>query len=394
MKMTIWLSGTNISRWWVLVLSYLCMLAFAVTLQMIPPIIPRLVTDAGMTHAGAGALMGIFTLPGIFIALPGGRISDLVGPRIMGLLSLVFIAAGTFLMLPMNPVFLFTGRLCSGIGAGVLAVIAPQIVVQYFYNREIGIAMGIFNTAVPFGSIVAFNGLGYLNGRFGIPAVILTASAFSLLALTAFGLTYRDLPRENGDNASDHSHFPTGLGAGIWLVATVWTLFNIGILAYFTYSIDHFTVAGIIPSKARFLGSFPMLVSIFLAPPMGIIIGRTGYRWSMVSAGCLLSSLSIAVLARSSSFLLFWSFIAGLGIAMVAPAVFTLAGEVVPSSRTGTGYGILTTLFNVGTFLGIPLVGFARDITADYVAAFGLMVAFLLVGSILAIVTGRMLSER
>ena len=89
-----------------------------------------------------------------------------------------------------------------------------------------------------------------------------------------------------------------------------------------------------------------------------------------------------------------WSVVLGIGLSLVPPAVFTIAAEVVPPARLGTGYGLLSTLFNVGIFLGIPLVGKVRDITGGYQASFGLMTAFLLAGGFLSVISARLLSNR
>ncbi|UCG39121.1 MAG: MFS transporter [bacterium] len=382
----------SVSRWWILFLVHFSVIAFALTLQMIPPLVPQLVARVGLTHAQAGALMGLFTLPGIFLALPGGRVSDVIGPRRVALWSLALISLGTFLMVPLMPFFLYLGRVCSGIGAGVFIVVTPQIIVRRFAGKELGLAMGIFNTAVPIGSIVAFNGLGYLAGRFGILVVITATAGFSLAALTAFFLTYADPPApaapEGGAGEARR------LGVGIWLVAIVWTLFNMGVLSYFTYSIDHLTEGGLAATSARFLGSLPMMLAIVFSPLTGLILHRTALRWTLPGLGCLVCGASVLLLLRGSEgHPLLWSIVLGLGLSLVPPAVFTIAGEVLPPSRMGVGYGLLNTLFNLGVFFGIPLVGKARDLTLSYGASFSLMAAFLLLGGLLSLISEKLISK-
>jgi len=381
------------SRWRTLFLVHFCIVAFGVTLQMIPPILPRLISDTGLTHAQAGTLMGLFTLPGIFLALPGGRISDAIGPRRVGIVSLLFMGLGTLLMSPLLLPFLYLGRVCAGVGAGIFVVVAPQIITKSFPSHELGLAMGIFNTAVPIGSIAAFNGLGYLSGRFGMTIPIAATAALSLTAFLAFYFTYSD-PDFAPDAGRENSNREESLGLGIWLVAGVWTLFNIGLLSYFTYSIDHLTSAGTSFPAARFLGSLPMILSIGFTPAAGLIIHRLGFRWSLATVGCAISAVAVWLLYFSSGgHPILWSIILGAGLSLVPPAVFTLAGEVVPAGRLGTGYGLLTTLFNLGIFIGIPFVGKVHDLTGGYRYSFGLMALFLLLGSLLAIVSGKILSE-
>lgn len=385
---------TSVSRWWILVLVHASVLAFALNLQMIPPLIPRLVSEMGLSHAAAGILMGLFTLPGIFLAIPGGRVADILGPRSVALWSLALLACGTFLMLPLHPGFLFVGRLCSGIGGAVIVVVAPQIVARSFHGRELGLAMGIFNTAVPLGTILAFNLLGFLGSRFGIPVVFMTAASFTMVALAAFFLTYADAPRATAGPAPSRPARLKNLGPGIWLVSLTWVLFNIAILAFFTYAIDYYTSGGMGANQARFLTSLPMLLSVLLTPAAGLVIHRYGFRLALIFTGCVLSSVAIYfILTPVQAQIVAWTVILGAGISLVPPAVFTMAGEVVDPSSVGTGFGLLTTIFNLGVFLGVPLIGYARDLTQNYRVSFILMAAIMASGAVVAGASHRLLSK-
>jgi len=389
------LPSTPVSRWWILFLLHFSVLAFALNLQMIPPLLPRLVFELGLTHTQAGLLMGLFTLPGIFLAIPGGRMADIMGPRGVALWSLALMTVGAVVMLPLHPGFLYAGRLCSGIGGAVLVVVAPQIITRTFQGRELGLAMGIFNTAVPIGTIAAFNLLGFLAEGFGTPVVIMTAASFSFLSLVAFFLTYAQPPLDQKSVTTVAAGTLKGLGKGIWLVSLVWVLFNISILAYFTYAIDYFTGAGLAGSTGRFLSSLPMILSIILTPAAGFAMHRYGLRWSLPLVGCGISSAAIIlILDPGKTMVVVWSILLGVGISMVPPAVFTIAGEVVPPSRTGVGYGLLTAIFNLGIFFGIPMIGNARDLASDYRSSFFLMALIMGMGAAMSIISVRLLSRR
>jgi len=383
-----------VSKWWILFLVHVSVLSFALNLQMIPPLLPKLVSEIGLTHTRVGILMGLFTLPGIFLAIPGGRVSDAIGPRSVALWSLALLTAGAFLMLPLHPGFLFAGRLCSGIGGAVLVVVAPQIIARSFRGRELGLAMGIFNTAVPIGTIVAFNLLGFLAARFGIPVVIMFTASVSFVTMVAFYLTYADPLTDPTQIPAAASDTLKGLGRGIWLISLVWVLFNIAILAYFTYAIDHFTGGGMAGSAARFVSSLPMLLSIFLTPLVGLAMHRYGLRWSLALVGCAVASAAILlVLTPDQTMIIVWSILLGVGISMVPPAVFTIASEIVPPSRVGTSFGVLTMIFNFGVFFGIPLIGHVKDLTSTYRSSFILMSAIMGMGAALAALSMRMISK-
>ena len=88
-----------------------------------------------------------------------------------------------------------------------------------------------------------------------------------------------------------------------------------------------------------------------------------------------------------------WSIVLGLGISLTRPAVFTLLGEVVPASRVGTGYGLLTTIFNLGVFFGIPLIGQVRDLTSSYSTSFIIMAIVMASAAVVSGITMRTISK-
>jgi MFS family permease len=138
---------TNAYRWTILGLGTFCILTYGVIFQSIPPLIGILVEILNVSYARAGALMGLFILPAIFLSIPGGMLTDRFGPR--------------------NSYWIIAiGRLVAGIGAAVLLVVAPKIITSWFYDREIGLAMGIFNISMPLGTILSLNFMGAIAFRF------------------------------------------------------------------------------------------------------------------------------------------------------------------------------------------------------------------------------------
>jgi len=374
------------SRWWILGLAHMSALSYALTLQMIPPILGSLVSQMGMSHTQAGALMGLFTLPGVFVAIPGGYLADRLGPRRMGVLSLVLMTAGTLMMLPLTPIMLFSGRFIAGVGATVLVVIAPQIIARRFLGRELGLAMGIFNTAVPLGTIISFNLLSRMGAAWGIWPVIAFTGGATFIVLVIFSLTFSE--EDRGTGLAPPSSTGSGLrrlGGTIWLVALVWALFNMSILSFFTFGIDYFRVRGFGPGFAGLLSSLPMIISIFLVPLVGLFMDRLGWRAGLLFWGGIIMGGSIMLIFYDPARALPWTILLGVGISMVPPVIFSMAGEVVPRDLVGLGFGLLTAIFNGGVFLGIPMVGSLKDFTGRYDPGFWLMAGLALCSSVIAL---------
>ncbi len=372
----------RVSRWWTLGLIHFSILAFAMTLQLIPPLLPSFVAQFGMTHGQAGLLMALFALPGIFLALPGGYLADIFGTRKIGMISLLLLAAGTLSMVLGNTAFLFLGRFISGIGAGALIVVAPQVISQRFVGREIGLAMGIFNTAVPLGTIIAFNLMVPITQALGVLAAITFTAVFDLIAFAAFLFTFPDQP-------ADHDTGPVargrrgirGLGRGIWITTAVWTLFNMALMSFFTYGIDLFTLSGYGPNYSALLASIPMIISIPLAPFAGMALDRYGWRTGPLILGGTVSAIAIFLIAYYPHLALIETILLGVAISFFPPAIFTIAGEVLPRERMGTGFGVFTSIYNLGLFAAIPLLGAMKDSFGVYEPSFTVMAVLLLISS-------------
>ncbi len=160
-------SKTNY-RWVILCIVYICMLVFAFSLQFLPPILPTIIASFQLSHAQAGLLMSLFTLPSIFLAILAGLLSDRWGTYKVSLISFFLVFAGTMTFaLSRTLVLAGLGRTIAGAGAVTLTIVAAKILSHWFRGREIGSAMGIYNTAMPIGSIICFSTFGKLAAGVG-----------------------------------------------------------------------------------------------------------------------------------------------------------------------------------------------------------------------------------
>jgi predicted MFS family arabinose efflux permease len=171
------------------------MLGFAFTLQSIPPILTLIIKDLELTHTQAGLLMSFFALPPIFISILTGYFSDRLGPYRVGIVSFILMIVGESLFAISNT-FLQAGiaRVIAGIGASTITIVSAQIISRWFRGREIGTAMGIFNTAMPVGTITCFTAFGRIGERLGWRVPIFIALAVSVAGIIAFLTMYRTAP--------------------------------------------------------------------------------------------------------------------------------------------------------------------------------------------------------
>jgi MFS family permease len=379
------MSTTTRPSWRVLVLAYLASLAFAFSFQMIPPLIPLLVGEHGLSHGGAGLLMGLFTLPGIFFSLPGGVLGDRVGHGRVALISLALMTAGTALMLPLSPAALFSGRLLAGCGGAVLVTVVPPILNRAFSGPRTGLAMGIFNTGVPLGTLVTFNLLGGIARHVGLATVLAGVAGLCAATGLCFWLGYQDHPGDWAGRKGDEAVRPPvppragfslrGLGAGLWILALAWGLYNMAVLGFMTFAADFLVLHGFAPGAADFTASLPMLASIGLLPLAGALVRTPRHKGAAILAGCAVPAAAILLILADPPRSTAWTVLMGVGMGAIPPAVFTAVPLLAPPGRVATGFGLLNTVFNLFVFAGIPAVGVLRDAHGGYDAGFIVLAA-------------------
>jgi MFS family permease len=370
-------------RWVILAVSYGCNFTYALVYQALPPILSLVISDLHLSHAQAGSFMSLFSLPGIFLSIPSGHLSDRYGAKRICASAFVLMILGTMIVSQARAFpLLGLGRVVSGLGAITVSIIAPQLVSQWFSGRELGIAMGIFNTAMPMGTIVSFNALGLAGKTWGWRRSVLISTLVSATALMAFLLAYRRAPATNARPrpAKGHGLFSNvaQTDASIWLVGLTWMWFTGSSISFFTFAPDFLLAREYDMGAAGFWASFPMWGSLLLGPVIGYLIDRMGKKGLLIGFGAVSSALLMFLLPSAGASLSL--LIMGLSVteAFVPVAIFSLPPDILEPHHLGLGFGILTACSNVGV-LSLPyLVGLATDRTGSYHASFALMAVFML----------------
>lgn len=380
------------SRWTVLFLIFLFTLAFGLVFQSIPPILNFIVSSLGLTYAQAGALMSLFALPGVFVSIPGGILANAYGTKRVGIVSLVIMFIGTLLVGLANGFpLLVVGRILSGIGAMTIAIVAPQTLSEWFGKKDLGVAMGIFHAALPVATILTLNTFGRLAevSTWKLP-VFLTAG-YILFALLVFTLKYPASKNADGEQERKKPEFKRSFsivakaGWPAWTMALIWMVYNAAAISYLTFAGDYFISKGYSVGFAGFLASLFMIASLFLGPIIGSVTDRIEKEPFFIAGGCGAMALLIFMIPRSSVNPLLLGGLIGVASAMVPTPVFSLVPQFMPEGQTGLGFGMVSTLSNLGVLIGPFLVGLSYDRMQNHRVGFDLMALFALMAAVLAL---------
>jgi MFS family permease len=360
-----------------LIIIYLCMLSFALTFQSIPPILTQIRREFNLTHAQAGLLMSFFALPGIFVAVPGGALSDRLGMKRIGLASLGFMTLGTLVVGTSNSAAqAYVGRIASGVGGLTLAVVLPQLLSKWFIGRELGLGMGVYNTAMPLGTILSLNVFGILCEDFGWQAPIFVTTGASATAFLAFLLFYKEPQGVVADSKGDLAVAGSASwGWSIWFVGICWMWFNAALISFITFSTDFLVNRGYEAGPAGSLSSLIMAGSLLLSPVVGYGVNRFGREDVFIAAGGILLATTIFLVPTTASTAPLF-ILAGLAASLIPAPTYSLPSRIVRPENLGQAFGVLTACLNIGVLGGPYLVGLTRDLTGDYALGFRLMALF------------------
>ncbi len=369
-------------RWIILGVITFCIFSYGVVFQSIPPILPILIKTLRISYAEAGVLMSLFTLPKFLISLPGGILVDRYGARTIGIASLTIMSIGTGIVASGNDYWILVcGRFLAGMGAAGMVVVGGKGVTSWFYDREIGFSMGIFNLSMPLATVLSLNLMGVIAYQSHWRVSILISLILSLIALILFFIFFKNLTQTKGKN------YLTGIslkiksaGKGIWLVGITWGLFNAGLISFITFGPDYFTNLGMDTAKAGLLSSYPMWGGVILSPFVGILIDKLGKKWLFVSVGCGGMAFFLILISFFPQKATIFAILIGFFVAILTPAIFSLPAELLPESLMGFGFGIHGTSLGIGISLGPYIIGLLRDLTGDYLISFIAMATFSALG--------------
>jgi len=353
------------------------MLVFAFTLQSLPPILTLIIEELKLTHAEAGLLMSLFSLPAIFLAILAGLLSDRWGAFKTGVISLVLVITAT-LLFAVSDTFLYAGlgRVIAGIGAVTISIIAAQTLSQWFRGRQIGTAMGIYNTAMPVGTIICFTTFGRLGESLGWRMPIFITALIGVVGLIAFLLLYKPAPNPPQKISLDKEEKVTGLfsslpkvGVLMWLVGFCWMWFNAATISFSTFAPDFFMSKGYSIGFAGFLASLVMWGSLALSPVIGYLVDKVNNNDVFIGVGGVIMATAIYLVTRSTDFL-FPMVVMAVAVAFIPAPVFSFPSKILQPENLGLGFGILSTVSGVGMFFGPYMAGLVRDKTGSYEISF------------------------
>jgi predicted MFS family arabinose efflux permease len=356
------------SSWRCLAALTLARAAMGFQFQSIAAVAPLIGAGLGLDKTQLGWLIGLYLLPGVAFALPGGLLGRRFGDKRLVLLGLALMAVGgAWLALAESFVAANAARFASGIGAVILNVLMTKMVTDLFAGRERLLAMSVLINAWPIGiglSLVVIGPLGELAGwRSGVAS----SALFAMIGLAVVATFYRPPRAAAGSPSAPLATAGVGLGV---LTRAEWLLLAIGSLPWLLYNAAYQIVLSFLPTflvgngfgiaQAGTLVAVNTVMFVVSVQAGGFLLERSARPERLCHATILLTGATLLFIASGSAPLP-WLVLGGLLGGIPAAALVSAPGEFLRPESRGAGMGVFYTVYYLGCAVLPTLAGALYD---------------------------------
>lgn len=359
------------------------------------PVLALYARSFGVTQSAIGLAIAVYGLARFLVAMPVGRLTDVVGRRTALALGGLVTAAGNVLcaVAPSFAVFV-AARFVAGVGAA-LVLVAGQIVLADITTparrgRVMAVYQGVFLFAVGIGPLPG----GVLAERFGLAAPFLVYAVAGTLAAV---VAWFQIPetRATGMSAADAAA-PPPFAAQVRLLTSHAGFVLVALVSFMNAVARTGALFNVIPVLARDrlalstdrIGvglALSSLVGLVLAYPAGVLVDRWGRKVVIVPATAV-AGLSLILFLTAPSYAWFlaacatWS--VAVGISGAAPAAY--AADVAPPGMNAAAMSTFRMLADLGYVVGPLVLGVVTDVFGADAALGGTAACLVLVALLFA----------
>jgi sugar phosphate permease len=344
----------------------------------VAPLSPFFVEAFRLSRAQVGLLLPAVYLGGVLMSLPSGWLTDHLGVRLilgggLALIGLMIgIAAGTWAFAA-----LLGCLVVAGFGFSVLNPATGKAIVDWFPPRRRGAAMGVKQTGLTVGGVIASLALPPLAHAYGWRLALLAASGAALLMALLVALTYRQ-PAVSPVSAPSRRVRLGEVGVYFrrWGVVLV-------LVSGFLLSTAQSSLLGylVLYSKETFELSAIGAAQLLALAQVGGTAGRLvwgfasdrffgGRRRPGITINALLGAASYALFALGDglepSLLVPIALVAGFGAFGWVGLYFALVAEIGGSRHAGLLTGVAVSFSWSGVLVGPPLFGLVLEASGSY----------------------------
>lgn len=348
-----------------------------------PPIGDVVREALSLTHSKIGLF---FSLPVAILAItaiPSGRFTDRVGPRIAAGIGAILMASGSLASSAVSGVWpLFISICIFGLGFSMSFSSLPKLVGIWFPAEKVGLATGIYVTGIGVGVSTALGSTRPLiypiansyQGTFliwSIPLVLGTVLWWLFVRVPPVSPGAPQQEQIRGDKkAADH----VWKNRGLWFAT----------LAFFFQNLQFYTWTGWAPhmmiQKGASPGTAGLMISLlsWVSIPCMFLTPWLSHKIGLVRPFILASAIGYGLAAFAAIYISApygWPLMAFLGVVVsVFPLLLALPVDLVPKEWVGLASGMAISVSYMGSLAGPWLAGHFLDMSGTLVPALVVLV--------------------
>jgi MFS transporter, ACS family, hexuronate transporter len=362
------------SAWGVLAFAVVAQIGISVVDQGLPALTGFIKGDLHISAARAGLLVSSFSLGRILGSYTAGRAADRFGERTV--LATGGIGGGLLAILAsISPLWLLIGLLCAtGMFCSSATPAGGRIVLLAFPRDRHGLALGLRQTGIPLGGLIAAVTLPsiahVLSWRWS-----LAVGGLSMMALTSPIAFLRRGEGRTARAAGETHHGPNPLKNRSVLLLSAWGALlvsgNFALLSFLALDLHQrarLTLAsGSLLLAVAQVGGFAGRVGWGALSDRLLTHGRKPLMFVVTGVGLLASLLLLAVPGSAGiGVFIALAGLAGLAVIGFQGLLVTMVAEAAGPVRVGAATGIMATAAQISIFVSPPLYGLVADITGSY----------------------------
>lgn len=353
------------SRWLVLVVLFGCRTGLGFQFQTLGSVSEQLIADLGFSYTQIGTLIGLFMLPGAFLAIAAGYSGRYFSDRALAGFGLFALGLGGALgALADGFGLLGAARIACGVGFVVSTIYFTKMTADWFAGKELATAMGILVMSWPFGIAMGQIGHEWLAVTFDWRAAFWVAAVYCLVGAVLLVALY-SAPAAAKDRLERVQTTLSGRELGLTLIASlVWAFFNAGYVVYLSFAPQVLVAQGFGELKAAVVISLASWVMIFSGAICGQLADRTGKR-DLILYICMAVAVASLLLLPQSSLAIPVALAFGLMGMAPAGVIIALTGESMAPERRAYGMGVFFTSYFVVLAPTPTIAGWLYDRSGD-----------------------------
>ena len=353
----------------------------------------------GWSRSQVTSVYSLYLLIGAIIAPMVGMLFDRVGPRVVYVVGLAFLAAADLLASSLTTLLQFYLYIGVGVGIGVALVgmVPASGLLVRWYRTRLSTAIGFAFAAAGCGTLffvpITQTLLEYNDWRatyrfLGIGLAV-------LIPIVAFALPWKTFTTGREEYRSERQSRAAGVGWTLraalrtrtyWGLAMMFGFTSLGMFIVVPQAVAFFVDTGFSPiAAASAFGAMAMCSTMSVALT-GFSAERVGNR-ATVTASFVGSCAGVAILFAMSyyasatllvAFILVFGFCQGVR----GPIISSICAKKFAGPRVATIYGTLYSVNAIGAAAGAALGGALHDLTAGYRVGFALALVALLIAAL------------